>query len=359
MHKVLRLLITLTILLVLTGAISRVEAQNPPQPDCFIPINLVAAGSTGNFDNRFIGCDTWTLTYASSGFTGLSITLQSANGATVATIGAFGTYTGTVVTGINPNTNTTGRISQFQNGLVITPWLRVNLAGLTGTGTVSGVVYGYKTGYSSGNGGGGGSTCPGTVATPCVVDGPDAAGAAPTQNPVQISLFDATNVRRALSDTSGRLINDPLGAATAQADAASNSPNVPFVNGAAAVFPGQPSLFNGATWDRQLTCPSTVVIDDSTMGLVTVIAASGSTKIRICKMTFTTAAGVNVQLFYGTGAACVTTSTALSLLYQNASTIAEDFIADQSALTTPASQAVCLSLSAGTRTTGMISYTQF
>ena len=43
-----------------------------------------------------------------------------------------------------------------------------------------------------------------TFADP-IVSGPDAPGAAPTKNPVQIGLFDGTNVQRASSDTSGRL----------------------------------------------------------------------------------------------------------------------------------------------------------
>lgn len=324
------------LLAILTGSIGVVKAQNPPQPDCTLPINLTAAGSTGNFDNRFIGCDTWTLNYAVSGFTGLTITFQSATGATLATIGAFGTYTGTVVTGINPNTNTTGRITQFQNGLVITPWLRVNLSGLTGSGNVAGVVYGYKTGYTGGNGGGGSSTCAGTVATPCVVDGPAADGAALSGNPNLAGISDGTDVRSIRSAS-----------------------NVGDANAGTGIPAQAQSLFNGATWDRSIRCNNLVVIDDSSMGLTTIIAASGSTKVYVCKFTITTAAAVDVQLFYGTGAACVTTSTALGGLYQQVSAVAEDFIADQSPLTTPASQAVCLSLGAGTRTTGQIQYAQF
>lgn len=52
----------------------------------------------------------------------------------------------------------------------------------------------------------GGATCPGTAATPCIVAGPDTPGAAPTQNPVQFSLYDGANVRRVLGDSAGRLI---------------------------------------------------------------------------------------------------------------------------------------------------------
>ncbi len=95
------------------------------------------------------------------------------------------------------------------------------------------------------------------------------------------------------------------------------------------------------------------------MGNVQIIAASGGTQIRICKMTLTTAASVGVQLTQGTGANCGTGTANLSGLYQNASSIAEDFAADQSVLISTVSQAVCLNLAAGTRTTGQILYSQF
>jgi hypothetical protein len=121
----------------------------------------------------------------------------------------------------------------------------------------------------------------------------------------------------------------------------------------------QPSLFNGATFDRALTCPNSVIVDDSTMGNTQIIAASGATRVKICKMTLTTAAGVSIQLTQGTGLNCVTGNANLSGLYQNASTVAEDFVADQSALSSATSQAVCLNLGAATRTTGQIQYVQF
>lgn len=370
MKSLRRLLFTLLVLTGANGVVGVVQAQNPPQPDCIFTINnLTTAGNTGVFDNRFIGCDAWTLVYQSSGFSGLSLTFQSATGATVATIGAWGTYTGTVVTGVNPNTDTTGRITQFSNGLVITPWVRVNLAGLMGAGTVNGTVYGYKTGYSSGNGGGGGTACPGTAGTPCVVDGPDTPSASPTHNPVLVAGIDAgfSRIRYLpISTLAGNAYVQVVeaGTTTALSDASTNSPNRPQADdglGPAGgdTFPVYPFLFNGTTWDREITCSSTVIVDDSTSGTVQQIALSGTNKIRLCKMTLTTAAGVNVQLVYGTGVNCGTGTANLTGLYQTASTIAEDWVADRSALTTPAGQAVCLVLGGATRTTGTISYAQF
>lgn len=140
----------------------KIHAQNnPPPPDCVIVLNnWTTAQSSSSFPNYFTACQTWTFQYTSVGFTGLTITVQSAPAATATTPSTFVTYAGTVSTGINPNTNTAGRITTFSNGLVDIPWIRVNLSGLTGTGTVFGVLYGYKTGYAgSGGGGGGGGTC--------------------------------------------------------------------------------------------------------------------------------------------------------------------------------------------------------
>lgn len=128
-------------------------AQNtPPPPDCVILLNnFTGAGSTATFQNYFTACQTWTFQYTSVGFTGLTITVQSAPAATPTTPGAWVTYAGTLVTGSNPNTSTTGAVSTFANGTVDIPFIRVNISGLMNTGTIWGVLYGYKTGYSKGS----------------------------------------------------------------------------------------------------------------------------------------------------------------------------------------------------------------
>lgn len=98
------------------------------------------------------GCTSWTVMYNSVGFTGVTLALQSAPPLTATTPGVYVNFAGTVVTGINPNTSTVGAQSTFGNGAVNIAWIRLNLSGLMGAGTVTTVFYGYKT-TPSGSGG--------------------------------------------------------------------------------------------------------------------------------------------------------------------------------------------------------------
>jgi len=98
------------------------------------------------------GCTSWTVMYNSVGFTGLTLALQSAPPLTATTPGVYVNFAGTVVTGINPNTSTVGAQSTFGNGAVNIAWIRLDLSGLMGAGTVTTVFYGYKA-SSSGSGG--------------------------------------------------------------------------------------------------------------------------------------------------------------------------------------------------------------
>lgn len=151
--KILSLFIPLVVLLSFTVKEGKGQGSVPNPPDCVIVVNnLTAAGSTAAFPNYFTACQSWTFQYTSVGFSGLTVTVQSAPAATPTTPGAWVTYAGTLVLGSNPNTSTTGAVSTFKNGIVDIPFIRVNLSGLTGTGTVYGVLYGYKTGYTGGTG---------------------------------------------------------------------------------------------------------------------------------------------------------------------------------------------------------------
>ena len=177
-------------------------AQQPPPPDCRQTFSFTSANADSpTFDNRTTGCDTWTIVYQVDGYSAVSLTVQSATG--VNSPAAFTTFAGTVGSGINPNTSTTGAETRLQ-GFV--SWIRVDLAGtISGAQILTGQLYGYKSGYPGG-GVSGGSGCPGTVGTPCVVTGPAAVGAAPAGAPVSIGTTDGSVIRRALSDSSGRLI---------------------------------------------------------------------------------------------------------------------------------------------------------
>ena len=164
-------------------------AQQAPPPDCLRTFTFVGDGSgtqtTTALDNRFNGCQTWTLVYAATGSGSLTnITFQSAPGAITA--GSWGSYAGTVTTGINPNTSSTGAATKFSNGTVTIPWVRVLFTEGSFVGTVNGVFYGYKTGYAGSGSGGGGSGCvPSGAAGQVLID--DGAGACSSSSGVTVS----------------------------------------------------------------------------------------------------------------------------------------------------------------------------
>lgn len=175
------------------------------------PVTLTAPG-TVQFDNRGPGCDSWTVYYVADSGATLDLEFESASGQS--SPGSWSTYPGnTSNASTNFGTDPVG--IETLCGLatcvpsagvtVATPWVRVNVDTLSG-GTLRVFFYGYRTGYGSGLGGGGGGGGGGGCTAPCVVIGPDAPGAAPTQDPVESSGFDGTNVRRILTDSSGRQI---------------------------------------------------------------------------------------------------------------------------------------------------------
>lgn len=128
------------------------------QPDCLIPFTLTATGTfpatstdNGAGDNRTKGCAAWTLMYQSTGFSAVSIQLNS--GASPTTTVTYGAFAGTISSGFsNPLTSTTGGSLQAKNGTAVISWVQVS-ATLTGTGTVSGVLYGSRNSSASVNGG--------------------------------------------------------------------------------------------------------------------------------------------------------------------------------------------------------------
>lgn len=271
MNHIRNALLLTALLLGQAAAPARAQQSVRVFPDCIIFFNFTAAGTTSTFDNKSQGCTDWTITYNSRGFTVISIVLQSAPNDTGDVAGAFVTFVGTISSGINPNTATT----QASTTIVgYNPWVRVNLATATGSGRVWGVAYGFKRGSSL--------SLSGTV----TVVGPDANGSPPTGNPVQIAGWDGVDIRRILTDTSGRSImvggaaagaapsgnpvlmagwdstnvqrlrtdtngrQEPSGASTALADDVSNTQNLPVPGGSAGGERTFPHWFDGTTWDR-------------------------------------------------------------------------------------------------------------
>jgi hypothetical protein len=436
--------------------------------------SLPVPGATPVTDNRQTGCVNWIMVYESSGFSVVSLTFQSATGATVP--GTLGPFSGTTVSGSNPATSTTSATTVF-SGYV--GWWNVALTA-TGAGTVRGSLYGYREGYSLSSSSGSGG-CPGTTATPCVVDGPDAPGAAstknpvqvagndgtdvraiatdssgrtvvvgagvagtpaggiesvqgvsggtnlpvsqptasalnatvigagaagtpnagvetiqgipggtpvpvtatsgatcptgtpcivagptatgsaPTTNPVEVSGFDGTNVRAILTDANGRTINNPLGAATAQADGATNSPTVPEANSVATKVPVYAYHFNGATWDRQFYSTGQVQVNVSAATAQKLVAQSAGVTTRITHISFASNTPANVEITEGTTSStpCDTSTVILAGPYENVTAIALDFGDISPLVDTAVNLDTCLIFSTTVTAGGVAKYAQF
>lgn len=119
-------------------------AQAPSQtvksaPDCVLSFTFSASVTSGNLDNRYKLCNTWVVSYVSTGWATVDLTVQSApdsNG----TPGSWVAFAGTVVSGSNPTSGATYNSAAF-TGFV--PWARV-IASVTGlSGTIRGTLIGW------------------------------------------------------------------------------------------------------------------------------------------------------------------------------------------------------------------------
>lgn len=187
------------------GAVALASFGLAAVPQCpNVQFSLTAVGqTTGSTDNRQAGCEYFTVAYQSTGFSAISLRFESASGAT--TPGTFGAYSGTIDTGVNPNTNTTGN---YTTGHGYVGWYRMRLTNATGSGTVTGVLFGTATQSASS------TTCPGlAISGPtwiswgvagCVITGSQVNGGIPNA-----ALAHSTAV------TTGALKGDGAGGAVA------------------------------------------------------------------------------------------------------------------------------------------------
>ncbi len=307
-------------------------------PDCMIFFNFAAVGNSptsphNGLDNRTLGCTTWQISYSNSGFSALSLILQSAPDS-AGTPGTYGNFSGTVIVGSNPNTATTQAFTQFTGA---NPWVRVRLNSATGSGVVSGAAYGWRIPSANNVTPSGASTdvnlikvggatialgqaamaasIPVVLAnnqTGLSVSGTAAAGAAPSGNPVQVGGTDGTNMRTLKTNTQG---NELIGA----------------------------------------YCTSQAAFNLSGSGNTQIIAAGAGT-IHVCHISLATAAPEDIKLTSGTGANCATGTADVSGLYKTISALALDTLG---ALVAPANAALCLNQSAVQATGGIVIYSVF
>ena len=320
----------------------------------------VTAGSTGTtavIDNTQTGCLDWLVTYSTqSTVSALSLHLQTAdNNAGVP--GTWADYPGTLTTGINPNTAISPWATTEATGSAF-PFVRMNLTSKTGAGSVTGKLYGWKRRptYVTVTAGGG---CPGTVGTPCVVDGPDAVGTSPTKPPVLVSGVDIEGnlIHVIVTDTAGNI--DPAGITGAMSDGLSNTQTLPSASGAPSAFRTFPLQFNGSTWDRQFICPNRVMVTLTDATLTALVTVSGTTKVYVCQAHATTSGTAETfNLVQGTGVACAGAPATIDS-YVGVSGFTTDY-APTAALRTTASNGLCVSQSGAAQTAVVwIAYAQF
>lgn len=139
MNKRIHKIVAGVVLLLAASVGGFAQQQSQRIPDCQFGFTFTATGSSNNFDNRQTGCTGWHFVYENTGFSALSIQLQSAPDS--------GQQPGTYViwadlaSGTLPLTNTVGGAI---TGYKFQPWVSVKLNSVTGTGTIRGTVYGYR-----------------------------------------------------------------------------------------------------------------------------------------------------------------------------------------------------------------------
>lgn len=299
-------------LLMLAAALSPAalaQTRQIIQPDCVIDFVFTAAGQTaggaGTCGNNVAGVYEWRITYKSTGFSALSLVVQSAPDNTGAP-GAWVNFVGTLV-GSNPNTATTQATTDLAG---FNPWVRVLLTSKTGTGTITGELYGCRQpGCSIA-----GAAISAVIPTPVPVDGPTAAGAAPTTPPVLVAGQDGTPglIRTLKTDAVGELI--PANGAVSGADGISNSQQGPLgASGLPLYYRVLPDIFNGATNDRQFSCmfQALTILAPGTTGKIVVNTGTGKT-VKICHVHETSGSTMaNVTIRSGTGAQCAAGTTTI------------------------------------------------
>jgi hypothetical protein len=228
-------------------AVTCAHAQSAP--NCNQQNAILSASGTGpNYNATSIKCVAWTFSYFANGFSALSVQVESApdnNGVPGAftIIPAATSTTQGVAIGAQPLTTTTFNSITIRGFF---PWLRVNLTSATGVGSLNYTLIGNSyIGPSSS------VVAPAAASSSSIVFGPDAPGVVPTQNPIQDSGFDGTNVRRILTDAGGRTIVQTNGNQT-NGDSVPNTQFTGFIQSQLDMLAVGPSLFNGATnWDRE------------------------------------------------------------------------------------------------------------
>lgn len=117
--------------------------------------------------------------------------------------------------------------------------------------------------------------------------------------------------------------------------------------------------FNGSTWDRQFTCPSSAAISVTAGSTTEIVALTASQVIRVCSFVLTTNLAGTAQFVYGTGTNCDTGAADLTgdmhLATNGALTLSG---MNGSLFRTAASNALCVTAVTG-NAVGFVTYAKY
>ena len=230
--------------------------------DCTRTFRLTAAPSVVTvYDNRTDACVYWSITYTSTGFTGVTLQFDAAPDVTGAP-GAWVAYAGVLVAGINPNTAITQAWSEFRGYY---PWLRVNLSGVVGAGSITGTLLGWRS---------------------------------------------------------------------------------PPASATAVVPGGTPTI-----------CGQSATITLAGAGATQIVGLAALQSIRVCHLSLSMQAPVDINLIRGTGANCVVGPANVTGVYSTVLALSLDF--SLSPLIVTAANALCVNLGAAVSGGGVVTYAQF
>jgi len=336
------------------------------QADCgkfSSPIRVAGTFTTAIVDNRQAGCDGWVVTYSSNGFATVSVLLQSAPLGTGGIAGTFVNFAGTIVTGFtNPTTATTqGEI----RATGYFPYVRLQIT-TTGAGYLQAEFHGFKNNPNSGSGAPSGSGgCVGTAVTPCVVDGPNANGSAPTKPPVLVAGSNGTIVKTLLTNAQGGQI--PAGVASVDLGDGVNfttkfTPLLTDNSGTQAGMglPIIPYLIGDlGSFNRALSCTNRANVTLTTIGATKIITNPGFLTIHICSLSLSFASPVDIQVIEGTGATCGTGSTNMTGLFRSVIGFDPTWGSNAALTQSTFNDDVCISMSASVNGGGVVLYSAF
>jgi len=160
----------------------------------------------------------------------------------------------------------------------------------------------------------------GTGPSPCFVQyGGAAAGATDSGSPVKVGGVFNTTAPTYTNGQRGNLELTNKGETIVRLSAAgaliqAGNPSDALANGIQThQINNLNSDFNGATWDRQFTCPSSATVSVTAAATTQIVALSGATIVRVCSFVITgSVAATTATWVYGTGADCGTGQVALT-----------------------------------------------